>query len=128
MRRERPAVHREDPNGYAGDDGGEPAEHARLRAAGVQDVRPLAAEQPHQLDETGGVMPRPDFTADASQRVKAGTRGLGGVAERARSVRRDRHVEMRNERREQGSHVRLSAADLGQRDDQEDARSVQPTA
>jgi hypothetical protein len=109
-------------------DGGEPAEHARLRAAGVKDVRPFATEQPDQLDEPRGVPPRIDRTANVPQRVKARTRSPGGLVERARSVRRDRHVEIADERREQGRHVRLRPADLGQRDDQEDARSAPSTA
>jgi hypothetical protein len=109
-------------------DRGKPAEHARLGAADVEDVRTLAADQPHELDEPRGVPPRIDRTADIPQWLKAGAGSLGGLAERTGPVRRDRHVEPRDERREQGRHVPLRPADLGQRDDQEDARPAPPTA
>ena len=119
VRIEGPAVHGEDPDRDPGEDGGEATEHAGFRAAGMKDVRSLAPQQPRQLEEAREVTPRADRAADIPQRKKANTGGFGGLAERPGSMRRDRHVEVRDERGEQRSDVGLSPADLGQRDDQQ---------
>ncbi len=85
----------------------------------MKDVRSLTSQQARQLEEAGEVTPGADRAADIPQRKEANTGGFGGLAERPGSVRRDRHVEVRNERREQRSDVGLSPADLSQRDDQQ---------
>ena len=119
VRCEGPAVHGEDPNRNSGEEGGEAAEHARFRAAGVEDVRSLAAEQSRQLDKPGEIAPGADRASDVPQRKEANPRRLSGLAEWTGSVRSDRYVEAVYERREQRSDIGLRPADLGQRDDQQ---------
>ena len=121
--REGPAVHGEDPDRNAGEEAGETTEHAGLRAAGMEDVRSLAPQQADQLEEAGEIAPGADGAPDTPQRKEANTGSLGSLAEWAGSVRRDRHVEVADERRQQRCDIGLSPADLGQRDDQQDPGS-----
>jgi hypothetical protein len=85
----------------------------------VEDVWPLAAQQSRQLEEPDEIAPRADRAPYAPQRQEASTGSLGSLAERPGSVRRNRNVEVADERREQRCNVRLSPADLGQRDDEQ---------
>lgn len=117
--RKGPAVHGEDPDRNLGEEAGETTEHAGFRAAGVENVRSLATQQAHQFQEAGEIAPETDRAPDAPQRKETYARRLGGLAERTGSVRRYRHVELADERREQRSDVSLRPADLGQRDQQQ---------
>ena len=89
----------------------------------MEDVRSLAPQQADQLEEAGEIAPGADGAPDAPQRKEANTGSLSSLAEWAGSVRRDRHVEVADERRQQRCDVGLSPADLGQRDDQQDPGS-----
>lgn len=120
--RERPSVHREDPDRNAGENGGKAAEHARLRAAGVEDVGPLAAQQSDELEQAGDVSPGVDRPADVAQRQEPDAARLCGFPERAGPVRGDRDVEAA-ESGEQRRDVRLRAADLGERDQHQQPRT-----
>ena len=89
----------------------------------MEDVRTLAAQQSRQLEEPDEIAPRADRAPDAPKGKEASPGGLGSLAERPETVRRDRHVEVADERWEQRCDVGLSPADLGQRDDQQYPRS-----
>jgi hypothetical protein len=88
----------------------------------VEDVRPLSAEQPVELDEAGEIAPRADWTPDAPEWHEACSRRRGRVTKWACSVCGDSHVERADERGQQRGDVRLRAADLGERDQQQQAR------
>jgi hypothetical protein len=85
----------------------------------MEDVRSLAPQQAHQLEEAGEIAPGADGAPDAPQRKEANTRSLSSLAEWAGSVRRHRHVEVADKCRQQRRDVGLSPADLRQRDDQQ---------
>ena len=124
VRCEGPAVHGEDPDRHMGDEACEAAEHASLRAAGVEDVRSLPTQQARQLDEAREVAPGAERATDVPQWNEADSRGLGRLAEGAVPVRRDRHVEVADEGRQQRSDVGLCPTDLRQRDHEQHPRSA----
>src|SRR4029078_12007340 len=99
------AAHAECAHGDAVKNAGEPAEYARLRARGVENVRPLAAQQERELGEPGEVAPDADRTTDVPQGGEAVAGGLGRLARRPGAVSRDRHVERADERGKQRGDV-----------------------
>lgn len=122
MRCERPAVHREDPDRDARQRGGQAADDAGLRAVGVDDVRPFAAEQADELGEAGEVAKRIDGAPNVFEGDETSAVCHRGFLQRAGAVGRNGDVEVTCERRKQRSDVRLSPADLGERDQQQKAR------
>ena len=89
----------------------------------MKDVRPLPAEQAQELDERGQIPQRADRLPDALERDEACVVGrLGRVAKGAGSVRGNRDVESLYKCWEQRRDVRLSSPDLGERDQQQQAR------
>ena len=120
---ECPPVRREDPDRNAADRRREPAEHAGLGAVRVEDVRPLAAQETDQLDEACEVAKRIDLAPHVLQRNEVRACLLGRAAQRTVAVCGHRHVEARDERRQQRRDVRLRAADLGERDEHQQARA-----
>lgn len=122
MRCERPAVHREDADRDARDDGGQAAEDAGFRAVGVHDVRPLAAEQADELGEAGEVAKWIDGAPNVFEWDETSAVCSRGFLQRPAAVGRNGNVEVTRERRKQASDVRLSPADLGERDQQQKAR------
>ena len=122
VRGEGPTVHGEDPDRNPGEARGETAEHSGLRAIRVQDVRPLAAKEAHELHETGQILPRVDPSADMFKRDEGGPQRSRSLTKGAHPVGRDEHVEPGSERRKQGGDVALRSADLRERDQQEDPR------
>ena len=86
----------------------------------MDENRALAPHQPHELEEAEHVA-RGDRAPNVRERDEARPRGRDGVVQRARSVRRDDDVEAPHERGHEVSHVRLCAAGLGQRDEDQDA-------
>ena len=81
VRRERPAVGREDPDRDTCERGREPAEHAGLGAVRVEDVRPFAPQQADQLDEAREVAERIDRAPHVRQRDEPCARSLGRVSQ-----------------------------------------------
>ena len=120
--RERPAVRSEDPDRHACERRREPAQDAGLRTVRVQDVRPLASQQADQLDKARKVAKRAHRAPHIRQRDEACAGRLGRVPQRAFAVSRHRDVEPADQRRQQRRHVRLRAADLRERDEQQHAR------
>ena len=117
--REGPAVHGEDPNRNTSEESCHATEHAGLRAARMEDVRPLPPQQARDLDEADEIAPGADRPSDAPQRNEASAHRLGGLAEWTASMRGNDHVELIREGREERRDVGLRSADLGQRDEQQ---------
>ena len=120
--RERPAVHGEDPNRYAHELGGQATEDPGLRTAHVEDVRLLAAQQADELDEAGEIPQRSDRAPNVSQRDEANAVRGRGFLNRAGAMRRNDDVEVADEGRKQLGDVGLSPTDLGESDQQQNAR------
>ena len=120
---ERPAVHREDSNRDAGQGSGQATENPSLRAVGMDDVRPFAAQHANQLEQAGHVAEGTDLSPDVFERDKTGPRGSRrSLPEGARPVRRHDDVEPGCERGEQRGDVGLGPADFGERDQQQHPR------
>ena len=122
---ERPTVDREDPDRDAGESARETSEDAGLRAARVEDVRAVAAEQPDELDDPGHIV-RAYRPPHVSERLEPHAGRSGRVTKWACSVSRDDDVEALHERRKQRRHVRLGTPDLRERDQQQDAWPPRP--
>jgi hypothetical protein len=91
----------------------------------VEDVRPLAPQHPEQLDQPDEITPEAKRPPDVPQRHEPRTCRLRRLANRALAVRCDRDLEIAHERGKQRGDVRLRAADLRERDREQDLR---PTA
>ncbi len=122
VRRERPAVHREDPDRDACEQRGQTPEDAGLRAARMEDVGALAAQQADELREAGGIPQWIDRAPNVSQWEETDAVCCGGFAERAGAVRGNGDIEVTDQRGEQRGDIRLSAADLGEGDEQQHPR------
>jgi hypothetical protein len=121
VREEGPAVDRVDPDRHAGDGGREPGEHARFRAVGVDDVRSQTPHQRDELEQAERIPPeteRPPYVTELDERNSG---RAGGVGHGPRPVRGHGRVEDLRNGRQQGGHVRLGAAGLGERDDEQEA-------
>ena len=121
VRRERPAVHREDANGHAGERSRDASEHAHLRAVRVDDVRPQPPAEPHELDEPECVVPGMDRPADVLQLDERHPSGLGRLAQRPRALRGQRDLEPLGQTGQEERDRRLGASELAQRDQDEQA-------
>ena len=86
----------------------------------MEDVRPFAPEERDELEQTAQVAPRAQWPSDVLERNDAGSGTPRRFQQWAATVRSDDDVELLDERGEQRSHVRLSAAGLGERDDDQD--------
>jgi hypothetical protein len=120
MSGEGPAVHGEDPDGHAGQGGGESPEHAGLGAVRVEDVRPLAAEEHDELEQSAQVPPRAQRPADVLELDGSRSGATRSLQQRTGTVSRDDDVELLDEGGEERGDIRLSAAGLGERDDDQD--------
>ena len=120
--RERPAVDGEDADRNAGEQCRETPEHTGLGAVRMDDVRALAPQQPHELDERHEIAPRAHATAEMHERDEPDPRHRSGIDQGARPVGRNDDIEAVGQRGEQRGDVRLSAAHLGERDQQDDPR------
>jgi O-antigen ligase len=118
--RERPPVNGEDPDRHARQRGGESSEHAGFGAVGMEDVRPLAAEEGDELEQTAQIAPRAQWPSDVLERDGARSGSLRRFQQWAGTMRGDDDVELLDECGEQRGHVRLSSASLGERDDDQD--------
>ena len=98
----------------------DPPQQPRLRAVDVHDVRALPAHQRDQLDHAEQIVDGMQIPAHVSQSDEAGARGERRIAQRALAVRGDEHVEPSDERGQQGGHIGLRSARLGERDQQQD--------
>ena len=98
---------------------GEPPQNAHLRAVNVDDVRSNAPAEPGELGERQRVVPRVDRPADMTQLDVPGSRSLGRIAQRPRSLRRERHLELTDEPGQQQRHRRLRTTQLAERDQHE---------
>ena len=116
---ERPAVDREDADRHPGRRRSQPAEDACLRAARVQDLGPLAADERHELDEARGIPQRIDRPPDVPKRDEARSRAGGRLAERPLPVGGKHDLVSLGQPRQERGHVGLRAADLGQGDHQQ---------
>ena len=87
----------------------------------MENVRPVAAEEPDELDEADEVA-RSDGSPHVSQWLEPRARRRGRVTQWACSVSRDDDVEALHERRKQRGDVRLGTPDLRERDQQQNAR------
>ena len=114
IRGERPPVHGEDPDRHPRQDSG-------LRAARMEDVRAVTAEDPDELDEAGEVA-RSDRSTHVSQWLEPRARRHGRVTQWACAVSRDDDLEALHERRKQRGDVRLGSPDLRERDQQQNPR------
>jgi O-antigen ligase len=122
---ERPAVNGEDPDRHARQSGGETTEHAGLGAIGMEDVRPLAAEERDELQQTAQIAPRAQWPSDVLERGDARPGTLRRLEQWAAPVRGDHDLELLDEGGEQRGHVRLGSAGLGERDDDHDPGALQ---
>jgi hypothetical protein len=109
-------MHRVDPNGRAREPRREAPEHTYLRAVGVDDVRPQPPAQAHELHQSEHVVPRVDRPADMLQLDVRRARGNRGVAQGSAALRGHRDLEPVGEPRKQERDSGLSAAELAQRD------------
>ncbi len=121
MSRVRPAVHRVDANGNAGEPGRRPSQDGGLGAVHVHDVGSLAPEEGQQLDQAEGVAPGAERTADVLELDEARARSPRCVGQRALPVGGHCDVEGPDECRKQGSDVCLCAPGLGERDEEQDS-------
>ena len=122
VREEGPAVDREDPDRHAGGHGGQPAEHAGLRAVGVDDVGRRAAHEADELQQAAQVADRMERAAHVAQRHEPRAGGPRRLAQRTVAVRRDDHVEAAVETRQEPGDVALGPTGLRERDEDEDPR------
>ena len=124
VRGEGPAVHGEDPDRHAREGRGEAPEHPGLGAVCMDDVRSLAAQEHDELQQAAEIAPRAQRPPDVFERDDARAGGACRFQQWPRPVRRDDDLEFLDERREQRGHVRLGAARLGERDDDQDAGAL----
>ncbi len=112
----------EDPDRHAGGGGGEAAEHPRLRAVGMDDVRRRAPHQDDELEQAEKVTDGMERPPDVAQRHEPHAGGLRRITERAVPVCGDDHVEPALETRQQAGDVALGPTGLRERDQDEDPR------
>ena len=86
----------------------------------MEDVRALAAQERDELEQTAEVAPRAQRPSNVLERDDAGAGTPRRFQQWPRTVRGDDDVELVDERGEQRGDVRLSAAGLGERDDDQD--------
>jgi tetratricopeptide (TPR) repeat protein len=86
----------------------------------MEDVRPFAPEERDELEQAAQVAPRAQWPSDVFERNGAGPGTPRRFQQWTATVRGDDDVELLDERGEQRGHVRLSAAGLGERDDDQD--------
>ena len=121
VRGERPAVDGEETDRHPGRDCGEATEHSGLRAARVQYLRPLTAQERYELEQAGEISQWIDRPAYMPQGDEARADACRDIAERALAVGGEHDVVPLGDCREQRGHVGLSAAHLGQSDHQQDS-------
>jgi hypothetical protein len=122
MRGERPAVDGEDPYRHARCRGRQAREDSRLRAVRVDDVGTLTPAERVELPQAERVA-RPDGATHVPERDVADAGLARGVAQRSRPPSGDDDVEFVRERRQELCNVRLRAADLGERDRDQESRA-----
>ena len=125
IRCERPPVNGEDADRHTRHNPRHATEQAGFRAACMEDVRTMAPEQPHQLDEAGEVAGS-DRPPDVFERLEPSARRDGRVPEWTVTMSRDDDLEALGERWEQRGDISLSTANLRERDQQQDARPPRP--
>jgi len=91
----------------------------------MEDVRTMAPEQPHQLDEAGEVAGS-DRPPDVFERLEPSARRDSRVPEWTVTMSRDDDLEALSERWEQRGDISLSTANLRERDQQQNARPPRP--
>lgn len=123
-RSESPSVHGEDPDRSPRRPGGDPPEHACLRAARVDDVRAHAAHEDDELQEAEQIAPDADRPTNMSQRNVFGTCLSGSHSQGPGSMGRYGDVVAADQRRDEGRDIRLSTPRLGERHEQEDPRGL----
>lgn len=89
----------------------------------MQDVRPLPAQQPDELEQAGEVAQRINRSSHVRQGEEAHAGRFGCLAERTLAVSRHGDVEAADERGQERGDVRLGPADLGERDQEQQART-----
>lgn len=89
----------------------------------MDDVRTFAPQEADQLDQPPEIAQRADRAAHMFKRDVAGPRISRSLAKGAHPVCRKDDVEAIGERREERRDVRLSSADLRERDHQHDPRA-----
>jgi hypothetical protein len=88
----------------------------------MDDVRPQPVAQAHQLHQPSRVLPRVDRPADVFQLDVRHARGLRGIAQRSAAMRGQRDLEPVDEPGKQERDRSLGAAELAQRDQDQQTR------
>jgi len=115
---------RENPHWNSGWDCCNPAQDACFGAVQVNDVRAQAPEESCELDDSKGVVDRRESSSHLPQREEGDVDARGRRLEGSISVGCYGDLEsLVASRVDQLANVRLRAADLGKRDDEEDERS-----
>jgi hypothetical protein len=89
----------------------------------VEDVRALPPQQTDELDEAEQISPWADRAPDVLERDEPDARFRRCIAERPRTMGCNGDVEAAGKGWKKRGDVRLSAADLGKRDQQQDPGS-----